>query len=396
MALRLRLSKRPVRRTITGVKTRRDAFPGPVPLARLCGWAGLAGFTAFLLVGILESRQDGLVLPAVGIAVGLAAAAAFFVTRLRFPLVYAGAATAGVALIGNGHSSGVVWFCTLLLGAWCVLAVGTGAGVLYGAATVLLFVGEFLFTTQDQGWAPWTAAMILIVAVAVLVRHQLVLVEKLRAAQADLAERSRAEERNRIARELHDVIAHSLTVSLLHITSARLAVENEPVEAASALAEAERLARQSLTEVRATMGVLRSGPGGALAAPMPDVAQLNELVDDLRRAGADASLVVDGDVSGVPATVGATIFRIAQEALTNAAKHAPGASVSVRLDASSYQLELWVESAGLPRHGSGLGLGGMKERAEAMGGSLTAGPGGRGWLVHACVPLQTVSRTASP
>ena len=351
MALRLRLSIRPVRRTITGVETRRDAFPGPASLARLCGWAGLATFTAFVLVGILKSRQDGLALPAVGAVGGLAAAAALSVTRLRFPLVYAGAATAGVALIGNGHSSAVVWFCTVLLGAWCALVVGTGAGVLYGAACVLLFVGEFLFTTQDQGWAPWTAAMILIVAVAVLVRHQLVLVEKLRATQADLAERSRAEERNRIARVLHDVIAHSLTVSLLHITSARLAVENEPAEAAGALAEAERLARQSLTEVRVTMGVLRSGPGGALAAPMPDVGQLYELVDDLRRAGANASLVVEGDLSGVPATVGATVYRIAQEALTNAAKHAPGDSVSVRLDAGCYQLELWVESDGAPRKG---------------------------------------------
>ncbi len=396
MALRLRFSTRPVRRTITWVETRQDAFPGPAALTRLCGWAGFAGFTAFLLVGVVESRQDGLALPAVGAAVGLTAAAAFFVTRLRFPLVYAGAATVGVAFIGNGYSSDVVWFCTVLLGAWCVLVVGTRAGVLYGAASVLLFVGEFLFTTQDQGWVPWTAAMVLIVSVAVLVRHQLVLVEKLRAAQADLAERSRAEERNRIARELHDVIAHSLTVSLLHITSARLAVENEPVEAAGALAEAERLARQSLAEVRATMGVLRSGPGGALAAPMPDVGQLYELVDDLRRAGADASLVVEGDLAAVPATVGATAYRIAQEALTNAAKHSPGASVSVRLDASGHQLELWVESAGPPRQGSGLGLGGMKERAEAMGGSFAAGPGGQGWVVHASVPLQTVSRTASP
>ncbi len=97
--------------------------------------------------------------------------------------------------------------------------------------------------------------------VATLLRHQVDLVDQLRAAQAGLAERSRAEERNRIAREVHDVIAHSLTVSLLHLSSARLAVEYEPAEAAQALAEAERLCRQSLAEVRNTVGLLRQDTG---------------------------------------------------------------------------------------------------------------------------------------
>ena len=106
-------------------------------------------------------------------------------------------------------------------------------------------------------------------ASALLVRHELELVEQLRAAQAGLAERARAEERNRIARELHDVIAHTLTVSLLHVTSARLAVEHDPADAGRALAEAERLGRESLTEVRTTIGLLHDERGGLARRPWP-------------------------------------------------------------------------------------------------------------------------------
>ena len=115
---------------------------------------------------------------------------------------------------------------------------------------------------------------------------------------------------------------------------------------------------------------------------MPDVGQLYELVDDLRRAGADASLVVEGDLAAVPATVGATAYRIAQEALTNAAKHSPGASVSVRLDAGGHQLELWVESAGPPRQGWPR-IGGHEGTRRGYGRELHCGPGRPG-LGSAC------------
>ena len=111
---------------------------------------------------------------------------------------------------------------------------------------------------HDPGWGAWTAGVSFTVLAALLIRHQLTLVEQMRGLQADLAQRSRAEERNRIARDLHDVIAHSLTVSLLHVSSARLAVEHDPEDAARALADAERLTRQSLADVRATVGLLRA------------------------------------------------------------------------------------------------------------------------------------------
>ena len=232
---------------------------------------------------------------------------------------------------------------------------------------------------------------------ALLVRHQFDLVNQLREAQAGLAERSRAEERNRIARELHDVIAHSLTVSLLHVTSARLAVEYEPAEAAKSLAEAERLCRQSLAEVRSTVGLLRhdadttDGP-----RPVPGIDRVPELVGQFRVAGAGVSLQVDGDTGNLPATVGSAVYRILQESLTNAAKHAPGSVVEVRLAVRPRSVKLQVDSAGLPGQGSGMGLLSMRERAEALGGRCTARPAGDGWTVRAELPLSTSAQPGQP
>jgi signal transduction histidine kinase len=293
-----------------------------------------------------------------------------------------------VAVLGDGQSFDVVWFALLVLSAWCVLFAGERSGLVYGILIVLLFAGEWLFGPHgDVGWAPWIASVIVIALITALVRHEFLLVEQLRVAQADLAERSRAEERNRIARELHDVIAHSLTVSLLHITSARLAVEHDPADASRALAEAERLGRQSLTEVRATMGLLRLGGGDGLA-PVPGAGQLADLVEQVRNAGADVSLVIEGDIAGVPGTTGSTIYRIVQEALTNATRHAPGCQVRVDVAAQRGRADVAVESAGPPTEGSGLGLASMRERAQAVGGTCTAGPGGRGWMVRASLPFQ--------
>jgi signal transduction histidine kinase len=320
--------------------------------------------------------------------VGLLAAVPLFLARPRFLLAYAALATVGVVVLGDGQSFDVVWFALLVLSAWCILFAGMRAGLFYGAAVVFLLGAEWLLDAQHNvGWAPWMAAVIVVALLAALVRHQFVLVEQLRAAQAGVAERSRAEERGRIARELHDVLAHSLTVSLLHITSARLAVEHDPADASRALAEAERLGRQSLTEVRATMGVLRSGPGDGILAPVPGAAQLPQLVQQVRDAGADVSLVIEGDVARVPATTGSTIYRIVQEALTNATRHAPSCPVSVRIVARRGRADVDVDSAGPPTDGSGLGVTSMRERAEAVGGTCSAGPGGRGWVVHASLPL---------
>jgi signal transduction histidine kinase len=109
-------------------------------------------------------------------------------------------------------------------------------------------------------------------------------------------------------------------------------------------------------------------------------------VDDLKGARADVSLRIDGDITGLPATTGTTVYRIVQEALTNASRHAPGAAVLVAVVVDGDRVDVSVDSSGRPGDGTGMGLRNMCERAEAVGGTCTAGPGGRGWLVTASLP----------
>jgi signal transduction histidine kinase len=302
-------------------------------------------------------------------------------------VVYAAVATGGIAVLGHGMPSNVGWFAACLLGAWCGLIGGRRDGLVYCAAALALFGVEWLWFHPDPGWGAWMAGVTFSVLAALLIRHEIDLVSQLRAARVGLAERATAEERSRIARELHDVIAHTLTVSLLHVTSARLAVEHDPADAARALAEAERLGRESLAEVRSSVGILHQDEGVARTAPLPGVDGLPALVERFRSAGADVTLTVDGDPGRLPVTTGLAVYRILQEALTNAIKHAPGSPTAARLSVAADAVELAVDSAAEPGTGTGLGVLIMRERAELLGGSCEAGPGGRGWLVRATLPL---------
>lgn len=236
----------------------------------------------------------------------------------------------------------------------------------------------------------WLAGVTLTAVFCLLIRHERGLLTQLRRAQADLAEQAKTQERNRIARELHDVIGHTLTVSLLHVQSARLAVEHDPADAAHALAEAERLGRECLAEVRTTVGMLREDDAAGnrpSTAPLPGAGDLPALVEQFRSAGADITFTIEGDTGGLPATAGLAIYRIMQEALTNAVKHAPGSPTEVRLTVSPDEVTLTVDSQAIPGTGTGLGVVSMRERAESVSGTCQAGPGGHGWLVLATLPL---------
>jgi signal transduction histidine kinase len=155
------------------------------------------------------------------------------------------------------------------------------------------------------------------------------------------------------------------------------------------LAEAERLGRQTLSEIRQTVGLLGRNGSGEPAAPLPGLSDVPSLVEQFRSAGAPVELSVDGELADLSATSGLAVYRILQEALTNAAKHAPGALVTVRLIVEPDRLGLTVHSAGAAGHGSGLGLSSMRARAELLGGRCAAGPGDTGWTVRAELPLDT-------
>jgi signal transduction histidine kinase len=390
------LTSRPGRRTIVDVLYKAAVQPIDWSLNPTYGRSGLAALTGFVAVGLTTELPGGPAVAIGGAALAIAAAIPLFLRRPRFPIGFAVTSSVGIVLLANGDPGSLGWFGICVLGGWCALGCPTVVGVTYWIASIALFGAEWTFAVHDPGWAAWTAGVTFTVLAALLIRHQLALVEQMRELQADLAQRSRIEERSRIARDLHDVIAHSLTVSLLHVSSARLSVEHDPHDAARALAEAERLTRQSLADVRATVGLLRSKDDDGIAPPPPGVSDLPRLVDELRAAQADVSLVVDGDLDALPATTGSTVYRIVQESLTNAARHAPGSNVQVHVAACDGYVDVDVESSGSPGHGSGMGLTGMRERAEAVGGTLHAGPRGDGWLVHASLPRAPGSSGGAP
>jgi signal transduction histidine kinase len=149
-----------------------------------------------------------------------------------------------------------------------------------------------------------------------------------------------------------------------------------------------------------TVGMLRreESPGlnEAAMAPLPGVEALPALVEQFRSAGADITLTVEGEAGGLPATTGLAVYRIAQEALTNAVKHAPGAPTAVRLTVGPERVTLTADSRAEPgsvaKPGAGLGVVSMRERAESLGGTCEAGPGGQGWLVRATLPLDASLR----
>jgi signal transduction histidine kinase len=374
--------------------TRGELVPSRIKLI------AVAGFAAVAAGGALPGHP-GASAAAIAALVAVAAAAALvYVPRLALPAAVV--ATAAIAVEGDGFSSDISWFAACLLAGWFVIVVGRRAGLIYWAAIMILFAVEWLWIRPDPGWGAWLAGSTLTVLCALMIRHQTDLNAQLRAAQAGLAEQARTQERNRIARELHDVIGHTLVVSLLHVQSARLAVEHDPADAARALAEAERLGRECLAEVRMTAGMLREdrapGAGGAATAPLPGIEALPALVEQFRSAGADITLTVQGDTGGLPATTGLAVYRIAQEAVTNAAKHAPGRPIAVRLSVGAGRVTLTADSSGPPgsaaKPGTGLGVVSMRERAESLGGTCEAGPGGQGWLVRATLPLDASLRAA--
>ncbi|MFG2087756.1 MULTISPECIES: sensor histidine kinase [unclassified Spirillospora] len=218
---------------------------------------------------------------------------------------------------------------------------------------------------------------------------------KLYEARLRLAREAVAEERRKIAREVHDLVGHGLGVVMLNITAARLATARGDTGAAGeALAEAERAGRQSVRDVHRGLVLLRdpsaAGPSVTLAPPTAE--DTGALVAELRDGGFAVTLSTRGDLGTVDPAVGLTIFRVVQEALSNTARHAPGAAAEVTVAVGDGTAEVTVTDPGPagPRGRSaagGLGLVGMRERVTALGGDLRAGPDGPGWTVHATIPL---------
>jgi signal transduction histidine kinase len=240
----------------------------------------------------------------------------------------------------------------------------------------------------------FTAVVIAVDSIGSRLRSQRALAAQAERTEAERARRAVLEERTRIARELHDVVAHHMSLIAVRAETApyRLTGLSEAARAEfSALSE---VAREALTEMRRLLGVLRHDQPAALA-PQPQLADLPTLIDAARRAGVSVELSAPPALGRVPSGVGVCAYRIVQESLSNASQHAPGAvvTVSVGHDAGAVLLRV-ANGPGGPvgpsgsEHGTGHGLTGMRERVALLGGSLSAGPApDGGFVVSAVLPV---------
>lgn len=261
------------------------------------------------------------------------------------------------------------------------VTIGIVAAVIYGFAWLL---GEFVGARR---------------AYHAEVESRLALLETERDQQATIAV---AAERTRIARELHDVVAHAVSVIVVQADGAGYAIRSDPDMAAAAVRTISATGREALAELRRLLDVLRSDndtEDRASRVPQPDVTALPDLAEKVSAIGLPVELNLRGELGSLPAAIGLGIYRIVQESLTNTLKHAgTGANASVRVERVGGLVEVEVDDDGTglgtglgTAHGlvsGGNGLIGMRERATVLGGTLTAGHGpGGGWQVRAIFPV---------
>jgi signal transduction histidine kinase len=319
--------------------------------------------------------------------------------RRLFPLAqYVAAMAATLTYAAIGYPGGPIY--AVAFGSALAMVAGTERRTWMPAA----FAGGALVIavrTLASGWAGhlfifgaiWFVGTVLFGEVARLRREQAQTAQ----ARAEFAERSReeesrrrlAEERLNIARDVHDVVGHSLATIALQAGVAEHLLDGREPEARESMATIRRLSRQALGEVGAMLDVLRTN-GTAERAPAPDLTQVTRLVDDMRAAGLDIDLELDP--TPVPEVVGGAAYRIVQESLTNVVRHAgPEANAKVRITAAngSVEVEITDDGAGATDPAEGNGLIWMRERAAALGGSFEAGsrPQG-GFRVRALLPAR--------
>ncbi|MDL5205207.1 sensor histidine kinase [Streptomyces sp. ALI-76-A] len=217
-----------------------------------------------------------------------------------------------------------------------------------------------------------------------LARRSAELARQLRREQAERARREVAEERGRIARELHDVVAHHMSVISVQTGLARFVFDTDRRTARTALDTIEATGKEALEELRRMLMMLRAADDGAPAGPMPGLARLGEMTERVRTGGTRVALTVEGVERPLAPGVELCAYRVVQEALTNVLKHAPDARVEVRLRYEPHQVTVSVSDDGegvIPdrvRTGGGHGLLGMRERAKLYGGQIDIGPQDRG------------------
>jgi len=392
---------RPVtRRNATGPLRRllwlREA-PRPAPRRRF--WAYSAPLALLALIGLGfaagEYVEDNRVLPRIVIIIIGAGSVLPVAVCVRWPLLAWRIAYPFMFLgvINANPKEPWPWNTVQILAVLLVLgrvAVTQEPAVTVWATTFSL-VPVFLYAKYANAWG----AAVLIVAVAALGnivyrrRHTRELVaEQEELTELERAKRAVLEERARIAREMHDVVAHHMSMIAVRAETAPYRVPGLAEDAQEELATIATAARAALTDMRRLLGALRAEDGEAPTGPQPGLADLDDLVATARAAGIDVALAAE-DLAPVPETVGLAAYRITQEALANAARHAPGGPVTIDARGFADRLEITVRNkrTGPSTPGGGHGLIGMRERVALLGGELTAGPDQLDFVVRATLPF---------
>jgi len=362
-----------------------------------------------------QHSMDGPFSHGLAAVLGLLATAPIAVIR-RFPATAIGIVlTASAMFVVFGRLSWSIaavagWLIAL---AACPLMLRRGQAIVAVTATeVAVLVAAFAPSGSTTPWDASAAEALAVIAAwgageMLRARRQSAIDQAAAAAQLrHLSERdAAARERASIARELHDVVAHHVSMIAVRAATAPYAIAELPGPGRAAFAEIADEARTALTELRVVLGVLRAPGGGSETAPQPRLADLDCLLSRMTRAGTDVALSVTGPQRPLPASVELCGYRIAQEALTNAGRHAPGGRVRVELGYQQAALSVRVSNtrgSPLPDPGqlaapAGYGLTGLRERAEMLRGEFRAGPDGHGgFVVAALLPAAPAGAAGEP
>jgi signal transduction histidine kinase len=254
--------------------------------------------------------------------------------------------------------------------------------------------GQFIFL-------PVLCAIVWTVGLALRARAEEAGAAEARAEQAEreretLARIAVAEERTRIARELHDIVAHSMSVMVLQVGAVRHGLPSELAGDKEALEDVERTGRTALTEMRRLLGAMRRESDDVDLAPQPGLAALEPLLEEMRRTGLRVELEVEGEPAPVPRALDLSAYRIVQEALTNVLKHANATRAEVKLVRTQHELRIEVRDDGrgsATADGRGYGLAGIGERVKIYGGEMDARSlNGGGYLLSARLPVPRDAR----
>jgi signal transduction histidine kinase len=314
--------------------------------------------------------------------------------RRRAPvpvLAVVGAAVAIFAFLGNGAAADTA----LALAAYTVAAHEPWRRVATFGLPIAI-VAELVSQIAAQTHRNWLEVLVgatfgiglpILIGRIVFNRRRRILLDRELAAREAVAT-----ERTQIARELHDIVAHSMSVMIVQAGAARTVIGRDPIAAQEAIAHVEETGRAGLAQMRRLIGVLTDADGTASTAPMPGLAELDPLLDTVRAAGLPVELMRTGTPRDLPPGADLAAYRVIQESLTNVLKHAGPANARVSLDFGSDRLTIEVadDGRGQPAEpGVGHGLIGMRERVGVFGGTLRTGerPGG-GFVVRAEIPVE--------